>query len=338
MTTIGLVYDLRDDYLAMGFTEEQVAEFDTIETIEEIAGALIRSGCAVERVGHGRHLAAALVAGKRWDLVFSIAEGVRGRSREAQVPAVCELFDQAYVFSDPLTMAVTLDKAVAKRIVRDAGIATAPFLILESGNETVSEWLHFPAFVKPLAEGTGKGCELASLVNDDEELRTAARNLIYRFGQPALVEAYLPGREFTVGIVGNGPSAHVIGVMEIILNAEAEPGVYSYTNKEKCERLVSYRPAADGESKLAAARALEAYHALGCHDAARIDMRSDTQDSPMFLEANPIAGLHPTHSDLPMLAAQNGLSYDNLMAAIIDAATTRCGLWRSKLGNLRAIA
>ncbi len=336
MLSVALVYDLRDDYLAMGFTTEQVAEFDTAETIDEIAASLGRIGCAVERVGHGRALAAALSAGHRWDLVFSIAEGVAGRSREAQVPALCELFDQPYLFSDPLTMAATLDKSVAKRIVRDGGVATAPFMMVQAGDDAIAGWQHYPAFVKPLAEGTGKGCELASVVVSENELKDAAGDLTRRFGQPALVEAYLPGREFTVGIVGNGSAARVIGIMEIVLNSEAEPGVYSYNNKEECERLVTYLRADDAQARLAGERALVAYHLLGCRDTARIDLRSDANASPAFLEANPIAGLHPTHSDLPMLAEQNGISYDDLMAMIVDAGAERYNL--DRVGRRRAIA
>ena len=114
---IALVYDLRDDYRALGLSEEEVAEFDSVETIDQLAGALEALGSEVERVGRGQALAARLVAGERYDLVFSIAEGVRGRSREAQVPALCELFDQPYVFSDPLTMAACLDKAVALSLI-----------------------------------------------------------------------------------------------------------------------------------------------------------------------------------------------------------------------------
>lgn len=333
--SIGLVYDLRTEYLAMGFGEEQVAEFDTTETIDEIADALGRIGCAVERVGHGRALAAMFAAGRRWDLVFSIAEGVSGRSREAQVPALCELFDQPYVFSDPLTMAATLDKAVAKRIVRDSGLATAPFLVIETGDESLAAWRHYPAFVKPLAEGTGKGCELGSLVASQTELAVAAANLRQRFGQPALVEAYLPGREFTVGVVGNGAGARVIGIMEIVLKADAEPGVYSYNNKEACEQLVTYKRADDAEALRAGTRGLAAYRALGCRDAARIDLRSDATGEPVFLEANPIAGLHPTHSDLPMLATQNGISYDALLAMMVAAGAARYGLECIETSQLR---
>lgn len=323
MNTIGFVYDSRDEYMAAGFSAEQVAEFDTEETIMLIEAALIRLGNQVERIGNGRKLAALLANGDRWDLVFSIAEGVSGRSREAQVPAVCELFDQPYVFSDPLTMAATLDKAVAKRIVRDAGIATAPFLVMETGREDLTAWRHYPAFVKPVAEGTGKGCENASRVGDQAALRSAARNLVARFRQPALVEAYLSGREFTVGVVGNGMDAHVIGVMEVSVNKTSEGGVYSFNNKEYCETTVAYSKPDDAEAVRAGEVALAAYRVLGCRDAGRVDLRSNWNHAPVFMEINPIAGLHPTHSDLPMLAEQNGISFDELLSRILDAARSR---------------
>lgn len=325
---IGFVYDLRDEYRAMGYSDEQTAEFDSVETIEAIEAALHRLGHEVVRVGHGRELARRFVTGERFDLVFSIAEGLKGRSREAQVPALCELFDQPYVFSDPLTMSVTLDKAVAKRIVRDAGIPTAPFLVYERDGQDLSSWTHFPAFVKPLAEGTGKGCEKASMVADRAELDAAARSILSRYRQPALIESYLPGREFTVGILGNGEAAHVVGVMEIVLltQAGADAGVYSYLNKEECERLVDYRKADDAEAQRAAVHALAAHRSLGCRDAARHDLRSDANGEPVFLEVNPIAGLHPSHSDLPILAGLHGMGYDTLMGEIMAAAGARYGL------------
>ncbi len=323
MKTIGFVYDSRDEYLAAGFSEVQVAEFDTEDTISLIEAALIRLGNRVERVGNGRKLAARLAAGTRWDLVFSIAEGVSGRSREAQVPAVCELFDQPYAFSDPLTMAATLDKSVAKRLVRDAGIATAPFLVMQTGREDLAGWRHYPAFVKPLAEGTGKGCERASLVQDEAALRNAARGLVARFQQPALVESYLPGREFTVGVVGNGADAHVIGVMEVNVNKNMEAGVYSFNNKEFCETTVTYTRPLDAEAVRTGEVALAAYRALGCRDAGRVDLRSDWNHKPVFMEINQLAGLHPTHSDLPILAEQNGISFDALLAMILAAARSR---------------
>lgn len=320
---LGFVYDLRDDYRALGWSEESVAEFDTPETILEIASALRRSGAQVTNIGSGRALAARLVGGERWDLIFSIAEGAKGRSREAQVPALCELFDQPYAFSDPLTMAATLDKAVAKRLVRDAGLLTAPFAVLSDADEAWVADITFPAFVKPIAEGTGKGCEHASLVQDRRSLHRAATSLIARFQQPVLAEAFLKGREFTVGIVGNGDEAEVIGVLEVSVTGTGDGGVYSLLNKEQCESQVRYVLADDPEARSAAACALKAYRILGCRDAARLDFKSDAKQMPHFLEANPIAGLHPTHSDLPILTVKAGYSYDWLIGRILKDAARR---------------
>ena len=156
---IALIYDLRDDYRALGFSEEEIAEFDNIDTIDaarwRLARAWLRGGARRPRTGACR----AARRRQRFDVVFSIAEGVKGRSREAQVPALCELFDQPYLLSDPLTSAVALDKAVAKRLVRDAGVPTPAFMVANSDASELAGWSEFPAFVKPIAEGTGKGCE-----------------------------------------------------------------------------------------------------------------------------------------------------------------------------------
>lgn len=323
---IGLVYDLRSEYLALGHTEEAVAEFDSEETIAALAGALAGIGHAVERIGNGRALARRLVDGQRFDLVFSIAEGLTGRAREAQVPALCELFEQAYVFSDPMTLAVALDKGAAKSLVRDAGVPTAAFMVVEPGAEVPVPAFAFPVFAKPLAEGTGKGCELSSVCHDQAALVATVRALAMRFRQPVIVEPFLPGREFTVGIVGTGQTARVVGVIEILLKAEADAGVYSYRNKEACESLVTYRKADDETARAAANAALQAYAALGCRDAGRLDLRCDATGQPCFLEANPLAGLHPSHSDLPIAATLHGLSYGGLLGAIVDSAAARYGL------------
>lgn len=328
---IGLVYDLRDDYRVLGYSEEAVAEFDSLATIDALDRTLSALGFTVERVGRGQMLAAAFASGARYDLVFSIAEGLKGRAREAQVPALCELYEQPYLFSDPLTMAASLDKGVAKTLVAAAGVPTAAFLVAKGAAGELAGWRSYPAFVKPLAEGTGKGCEAASVVQDAAGLGAAVSRIHARYAQPAMVEPYLAGREFTIGIVGNGAMARVIGVCEIILTAQAEVGVYSWLNKELCEDRVVYTRADDAEAWLAGAHALDAYHALGCLDAARLDFRSDTAGMPHFLEANPLAGLHPEHSDLPILATQNGIAFVDLIAAIVDAGLARYGLCRPDL-------
>lgn len=328
---IGLIFDLREEYLAAGYSPMEVAEFDSPDTITNIEAALYRFGHEVVRVGRGQSLARRLAAGERFDLVFSIAEGLKGRSREAQVPALCELFDQPYAFSDPLTMAATLDKAVAKRIVRDNGIATAPFALLREVGDARSVDLPFPLFVKPVAEGTGKGCDNASLVSNASELESAAGRLIAKFAQPAIAEVYLPGREFTIGITGTGSEARVIGVAEITVREDAADPVYSHENKEACESNVIYTLATDAEAMRAADVALAAYIALDCRDAARLDFRSDARGVPHFLEANPIAGLHPTHSDMPIIADLAGLGYDELIGSILDSAQRRLGLPAAKV-------
>jgi D-alanine-D-alanine ligase len=177
-----------------------------------------------------------------------------------------------------------------------------------------------------LAEGTGKGCERASKVKDGENAVAVVSDLLARFTQPVLAEAFLPGREFTVGILGNGSDASVIGVMEIVLLETAEAEIYSFENKELCESRVLYRLASDDEATEAGRVALAAYRALGCRDAARVDIRSDAAGVPHFLEVNTLAGMHPTHSDLPILSTKAGVSYDRLVAAIVEAACRRQGL------------
>src|SRR4051794_40557964 len=212
---IGLCYDLKGDYLAAGFSPEEVMEFDEEETIAALVSGLEDQGHQPERVGRGLELARRLAAGERWDLVFNFAEGVSGRSREAQVPAVCELFDQPYTFSDPLTCALTLDKSLAKRLVRDHGLPTTEFSVVERLADLERIAFEGPLFVKPLAEGSSKGINGRSKVETRTELTALCAELLGAFRQPLLVEPFLPGRELTVGIVGNGATAAVVAVMEI---------------------------------------------------------------------------------------------------------------------------
>ena len=206
---IGLVYDLREEYLALGYTQEETNEFDSIAHVEAMSGALERLGHRVELIGNGRALAERLVLGVKWDLVFSTAEGLSGRSREAQVPALLELYDQPYVFSDATTMAITLDKSIAKRLIREAGIPTAAFMVAETGEENLRSWTYYPSFLKPVAEGTSKGCNLDSKVYMLESLLNVTEALLRRFRQPVLIEKFLPGREFTVGIIGKRGTNHI---------------------------------------------------------------------------------------------------------------------------------
>ncbi|MCB1182693.1 D-alanine--D-alanine ligase [bacterium] len=324
---VGLTYDLRDDYLAMGYSDEETAEFDRISTIDAIAGAIAACGHHVDRIGHARALIRRLAAGDRWDLVFNIAEGLRGVAREAQVPAILEVYGIPCVFSDPLVSALTLHKGMTKRVLRDAGLPTPVFLEVTRLADLDGLDLPYPLFAKPLAEGTGKGIDGRSVIDDPVRLRECCADLLARFRQPVLVETYLPGREFTVGIVGTGERAEVVGTLEIILLEGAEGGAYSYVNKEYCEELVEYRHVTRDDPAVVAAESLSlaAWRVLGCRDGGRLDLRADATGAPQIMEINPLAGLHPEHSDLPMIATAVGMPYVELIRRILDSAAERVG-------------
>ena len=323
---IGLTYDLRSEYLAMGYSELETAEFDRDDTIEAIEAALHDLGHETERIGHARQLAKVLTEGRRWDLVFNIAEGLYGIGREAQVPALLDLFRIPYTFSDPLVMSLTLHKGMTKRVLRDAGVPTCDFLVAEDGADVDEVDFAPPYFVKPVAEGTGKGVTPASIVPDRTVLSGAVKELLAAFKQPVLVESFLPGREFTVGILGTGSRARAIGTIEVVLLSNAESKVYSYVNKEKCEELVEYHLVlADEDSVVREAEliALDAWRILGCRDAGRIDLRCDAAGNPQFIEVNPLAGIHPEHSDLPIICTKKGISYRDLIGEIVQSAAAR---------------
>lgn len=323
---VGLTYDLRSDYLAMGYSPEETAEFDKEDTIFGIEDALRHSGYATDRIGHARSLVKRLEQGDRWDLVFNICEGLQGIAREAQVPAILDLYGVPYVFSDPLVLSLTLHKGLTKRVVRDAGVPTSDFVVYESAHDLLRLGFAPPFFVKPVAEGTGKGCSARSIVREVSELAAVCDSLVARFRQPAIIEPYLTGREFTVGVTGTGQQAAVVGSMEIVLLANAEKGVYSFDNKDNYADRVTYRPcdtAADPVAAAAERVALGAWQALGCRDGGRVDIRCDADQNPLFLEVNPLAGLNPKDSDMPILARMYGVSYPELIRRIMDSAITR---------------
>jgi len=332
MMKVGLTYDLRQDYLAAGYAEEETAEFDQPDTIEAIERTLQQLDYETLRIGSGRELVRRLASGERYDLVFNIAEGLRGYGREAMVPALLDDFAIPYTFSDPLVLALALHKAMAKRVVRDLGIPTADFVVVEREADAAAVELPLPLFAKPVAEGTGKGVDIASRIVAREQLPTVCRRLLTAFEQPVLVESFLPGREFTVGIVGTAEKAEVLGVMEVFLKDAASGDAYSYVNKRDYARAVEYALVEDAEASMASQTALKAWRGLGCRDGGRVDLRSDSRGIPHFIEVNPLAGLNPVHSDLPILAGRAGVSYRELISRIMRSAMERTG-WHKNLRN-----
>lgn len=320
---VGITYDLKEDYLAEGYGEEETAEFDLLDTIEAIEQALQDLGAESDRIGQVKSLVQRLAKGERWDLVFNIAEGVKGFAREAQIPALLEAYNVPYTFSDPMVLSLALHKGMTKRVIRDLGIPTSDFTMVETENDLSLVNLPFPLFAKPVAEGTGKGITAASKIQTSEELISVCRKLLAQYKQPVLVETFLPGREFTVGIVGTGREARAIGVLEVILKRNAECGAYSYLNKAKYEELVEYELVDDPMAEDAKRVALAAWRGLGCRDAGRIDLRADACGCPHFIEVNPLAGLHPKHSDLPILCGLLGIKYHELIRMIVQSAMKR---------------
>ena len=320
---IGVTYDLRSDYLALGLGEEETAEFDAEETIAAVCQALAELGHQPERIGGIKPLTQALAKGARWDAVFNICEGLRGVSREAQVPALLEAYDIPYVFSDPLTLALTLDKAMTKRVVRDAGVPTADFAVIESDADIAKVMLPFPLFLKPVAEGSGKGVDARSLVSDRGQLESVARDLLARFRQPVLVEEFLPGREFTVGITGTGAGASVLGVSEIVPKDKYVGQAYGYENKSDWEDKLSIVPVTDADADAAGAVALAAWKVLRCRDGGRADVRLDKTGKPRFIEVNPLAGIRPGYSDLCFIADLQKISYRDLIGKFLNSFLAR---------------
>lgn len=319
---IGLTYDLKDDYLKEGYSKEDVAEFDSPRTVEALEEVLRARGHEVVRIGHHRALSKRLLSGERWDFVFNIAEGMYGFAREALIPALLDAYKIPYTFSDPLVLTVALHKAATKRWIRDAGIPTPGFALVESESDIAAIDLPYPLFAKPVAEGTSKGVTPASRIDSEDELKKTCTALLEQFHQPVLVETYLSGREFTVGIVGTGAKAEAVGVMEVHLS-DKDKGVYGFESKAEYEGRVHYTLANDALGKASAELALKVWRSLGCRDGGRVDVRADGNGVPHFIEVNPLAGLHPEDSDLPIMCRLQGITYETLIGRILDSALTR---------------
>jgi len=320
---IGLAYDLRSDYLKEGFNEEETAEFDRDSTIDFLEEALNNLGYQTNRIGHVRHLISRLTGGDRWDMVFNICEGMYGIGREAQVPTLLDVYRIPYTFSDPLVLSLTLHKGLTKRVVRDAGIATPDFAVVLEEQDIASIHLPYPLFVKPCSEGTGKGIDSLSKVNNTEELFSTCNRQLKKYPSGLLVEEFLPGREFTVGILGTGDESYAVGIMEIIYTSKDTNSIYSYHTKSNYKNSVEYKIPDQEITEKCFDLALKAWRVLGCRDGGRIDIRVDRFGKPNFIEVNPLAGLDKVHSDLPILSYLNGYTFDRLIDEIMVSARKR---------------
>jgi len=327
---IGITYDLKGDQDVGNSVgpDDLLEEFDSPITIEAIARALTAAGHEVEKLGNGRELLTRLLADPP-DFVFNLAEG-RGhaRSREARVPAVLEMLGIPFSGSDPLALAASLDKEVAKRLVAASGVhVPAHTLVTDPQLNLPSPFFDkdaFPVLVKPAWEGSSKGIRQCCLVEEPGRLVAAVAKMLEDYQQPVLVEEFVEGDELTVGIIGNAPP-RILGAMRIVPRTPSARFIYSLEVKRDFERQVFYEhpPQLSAEvMEFTEKAALAAFAALGCRDVARVDFRVKS-GVPYFLEINPLPGLNPETSDLVILARLAGQSHQSLVQQILQAALER---------------
>ncbi len=293
---VGLTYDLRSWYLDRGYSMEDTAEFDKQDTVDALDQELRKIGFETEQIGNCFQLIEALASKKKWDLVFNIAEGLYGDGRES---------------------------VVTRLIVSAAGVPVSPGTLISSMDDVKKCNLEYPLFIKPVSEGTGKGINEKSLITSPSGLKEMAEWILSRFNQPALVEEYLPGREFTVGVIGTGEESVAIGGMEIECRENLP---YSIEVKENYLELCKYVPIEKEYNEKCKSVALKVWKALGAVDGGRVDLKADRNGQICFIEVNPLAGLHPIHSDLPILSRMTGIEYQTLIEMIMKAALKRHNL------------
>ena len=337
---IGIAFDLKPKTpLPAGVPDDLHEEFDSPVTIQAISEVLKNRGHQVVELGNGRELLRKLLDDPV-DLVFNLAEGSGiSRSREARVPAVCEMLGIPYTGSDPLTLSVALDKDIARRMVQDADVNVPEGIVISFPNPTYdgdfAEFppmleesdLKLPLIAKPICEGSSKGIRNKCLIQKIEDLGPTIVSLWHDYKQAVLLEEFIDGEEVTVGVIGNDP-ARILGCLRILPKNQTEHFVYSLEVKRNWQENVRYEcPAQLPHETLLALEdaALRAYDILGCRDVTRIDFRI-RDGVPYFIEANPLPGLNPESSDLMLITKLQGVPYEELIGLILDEACLRWGL------------
>jgi D-alanine-D-alanine ligase len=334
-----------DKPLPPGVPPDAGADYDYIETIDHIRAAIETDGHKTYFVQADANMPEALKEIKP-DICFNIAEGLGGDAREAQTPAILEMYKIPYTGSRVLTNAIALDKNLTKRIWRDRNLPVAPFQEFIFGDEPLRPELHFPLFVKPSREGTGMGVDARAIVNSEAELRERADYVIRMYHQPALIEAFLPGREFTVGVLGRHDTVlysrhpewydkdgyHRFPVLELDSSRSVTPGIYGIEAKaqsigsEGAPGYLCPAPIDKDLSKRLQHLAFRSHVILDALDISRTDIRLDADGQPRLIEINPLPGLTPGYSDLCLQAASEGISYEDLILEILYLGASRWGL------------
>lgn len=344
---IAVLANIKDESMPKpeGVPPDAFADFDHIETVDAIRAALETDGHQTVFLQADTDLPYAL-RDEKPDICFNIAEGLGGDAREAQVPALLEMLQIPYTGSRVLTNAISLDKTLTKRIWRDRRLPVAPFQEFSTGEEPLRPELEFPLFVKPAREGTGMGVDMNAIVNNEKELRERAEYVINTYQQPALVETFLPGREFTVGLLGRADAKlysrhpdwyekdgfHRFPVLELDMTRSVTPMVYSQAAKSKEvgeEGAPGYFCPAEIEPELEKKLkhlALRAHIVLNALDVSRTDIRLDKDGNPRVIEINTLPGLTPDYSDLCLQSKAEGIRYEDLLLEILYLGASRWGM------------
>lgn len=325
---VGIVYNLKSNH-KYGLAVDSEAEYDSISTVNAIKAALEKCGHKVVLLEANMSLPQKL-KNSNIDVAFNIAEGRGGRGREAQIPSLLDYYSIPYTGSDETTLCVALDKALTKQLVTTHGIKTPKFSVVADKNGKIGPKIKFPVIVKPNAEGSSKGISDISIAADHNALKSLISRNIDLYSSEMLVEEYVEGREFTVGLLGNGADVKVFEPMEIIFKKETQDDyhVYSYTVKQNYTEYVEYKcpPELSVEKSNELKRiALKVFKVLNCKDFSRVDFRMSPDGVIHFIEINPLPGLAPNYSDFPMLAEFCGIKYTDLVGEVLNVAVKRIG-------------
>ena len=335
----GVQHDSATATLLAPAPDDEYAEWDSAETIDAVARALARYGEVIRL--EARDDFPARLRAEHPDIVFNIAEGLRGPNREAHVPAICEFYGIPYSGSDPFTLALCLDKARTKEILRANGVPTADWALARDAGDVeriAARGGSYPLFAKPVHEGSSKGITERNLAADAPALRAIVRELLERYQQPVLIESFLPGAEFTCGVLGNGAGARVLPIVG--MNFDALPTgalpIYGFEAKWLWDRPENPLQIFSCPARVPDAMreeiedvVLRAYTVLGCRDWSRVDVRLDATGRANIVEVNPLPGILPDPADnscLPKAARAAGLDYDALIGAALEAAAARQGV------------
>lgn len=329
---IAFTYDAKAGYeLKPGDPPDKYAEFDKEETILQVESALKSGGYEVERINGVKKLIGKINSGERWDAVFNICEGTEGRNREGWVPAVLEIYGIPYIGSDVLTMGIALDKILSKKLADYCGIKTPDYVCVNRPEEIEKnmKWIkeHLPVIVKPSHEGTSKGLSQKSLCRNFEEARERIGSVVRDYSQPALVEKFIKGYEFTVAVVGNG-EPEVFPPVQVAISGKEDLGEDFYTYERVISPEIDYFCPAKISAKLDAQlrrMALDAYNALECRDFGRVDMRVDYEMTPYFLELNPLPNIG-LEDVFPLIAQVTGRTYEEIICLVVESGLKRLGL------------